>query len=611
MSDGAATLPPDALRQIDALLRQGELRAAHARLGELVAAHPQQAEPLRLYAGVTQALGDTDGALALLRRALTLDPHWAPTLLMLGELLMLRGDSAAAEPLLRRAAQRLPRAALVLARHQQAQQRPAAALALLAPFVEAGQADGELLAAHVAALAALGRAAEAVAQQRARLAAAPDDALAQCALALALQANGQAAAAEHAANRARALRPRDAAPCFALARSLIARRAYAQAEQALRDGLALDPRAAEAHEHLARLVWMRSGDLAASTALLDAALARCPAEHALHATRAAVLQGAGDARGAFACLQPLTRSPQAPPALLVRAGLAALEVDAAAALALAERALVLVPTDSAAQQLRAAALLGSGDAHAALRTLAPLRAAAPDDQYLIALTTTAWRMLGDERYAQWCDFAQLVLLQKLQTPDGWRDLPSFLADLRASLEKLHDPHGHPLLFQSLRHGTETTDDLSRSADPVIRALFAAFDAPIRSYLDRLGHGDDPLRARNDGTRRYRFNGAWSVRLRANGFHQNHVHPRGWISSACYVQLPETLSDGSDDAGCLSFGAPGIPTAMALPAQHRLRPEPGLLALFPSYVWHGTVPFTGNRARLTVAFDVLPAQRSPT
>lgn len=41
------------------------------------------------------------------------------------------------------------------------------------------------------------------------------------------------------------------------------------------------------------------------------------------------------------------------------------------------------------------------------------------------------------------------------------------------------------------------------------------------------------------------------------------------------------------------------------AEHFVRPEPGLLVLFPSYLWHGTEPFTSDQARLTIAFDALP------
>jgi hypothetical protein len=31
----------------------------------------------------------------------------------------------------------------------------------------------------------------------------------------------------------------------------------------------------------------------------------------------------------------------------------------------------------------------------------------------------------------------------------------------------------------------------------------------------------------------------------------------------------------------------------------------MLVLFPSYFWHGTVPFSSEQARLTVAFDAVP------
>jgi hypothetical protein len=30
-------------------------------------------------------------------------------------------------------------------------------------------------------------------------------------------------------------------------------------------------------------------------------------------------------------------------------------------------------------------------------------------------------------------------------------------------------------------------------------------------------------------------------------------------------------------------------------------------LFPSYMWHGTVPFGGDTTRLTIAFDIVPAR----
>src|SRR5439155_13673383 len=102
-----------------------------------------------------------------------------------------------------------------------------------------------------------------------------------------------------------------------------------------------------------------------------------------------------------------------------------------------------------------------------------------------------------------------------------------------------------------------------------------------------------------------FNGIWSVRLRPGGFHADHVHTMGWLSSACYIALPQAVERGRE--GWLKFGEPGVPTSPALAAEHYVKPEPGLLALFPSYMWHGTVPFSGDEPRLSIAFDLVPGQ----
>ncbi len=594
------------MRRISALLQAGSFRDAHDLLEAIVADNPGFVEARRLLAGTRQALGDAVGAEALLRQALALDPGWTPTLATLGELLLNSGRAGEAEPLLQRAVAGTPpspRAALVLARYYNDTQRPAQALAIAAPYCAAGNADAELVIQHVAALAALGRQREAVAAYRQVQVASPDNPVAAHALAIALDAADQPAEAEQLARQALGRGYRTAALYHTHARSLIALGEFERAEAALRDCLRLEPRLLDAHSHLARLVWMRTGDSAQATATMDRALQTFANDDALWAAKAAVLQGAGDARGAYACLASQAAHPQAAPALLVRAGLAALEFDPGIALGLAARALHVLPTDSSARKLMVAAQLGIGDASGSLPHCEALLAQAPDDQYLIALQTIAWRLLGDPRYHELCDYPRLVLPQRLEAPPGWPDLAGFLADLRRSLDRLHDTQNHPLLFQSLRHGTETTGDLTRTADPVIQALFKAFEAPIRRYLEHIGHGVDPLRRRNQGG--WRFNGSWSVRLQTSGFHTSHVHPRGWLSSACYIDLPDSMADVQREDGVLSFGEPSIATTPACPAEYVVRPEAGMLVLFPSYFWHGTVPFSGDRTRLTVAFDVVP------
>ena len=596
----------ESMRRITGLLQSGQYSAAHSQLESLVSANPGYVEGLRLFAGTKQALGDLAQAESLLRRALEIDPKWAPTLTTLAELYFMAGRSAEAVPLLQRAIQGsppYPRAAFLLARHYLDTGQPAAALDIATPWCNTGKIDEALSALHVAAYAALGRQSEAVANYRRLVALAPDNPVATHTLAVALNAASQPEEAERIVHQTlRRTRP-TAALHHTHARSLITLERFEQAELALRESLRLEPHRAEAHDSLAQLIWMRTGNIIEATRVLDQALGTYAHDDALWATKAALLQGAGDARGSYACLAERAARPQPHPMMLIRAGLAALEFEPLTALNLAERAMRAQPNNPTARKLLCAAYLGVGDAAAAIAECAILLMATPDDQYLIAMQTTALRLLNDSRYEEMCDYDKMVLSTSLETPAGWPDLSSFLTELTSRLNALHNPHGHRLLYQSLRQGTETTQDLSRSQDPVIQALFNVFAAPIARYREHIGQGEDALRRRNRGASRY--NGSWSVRLHSAGYHTSHVHPRGWISSACYIQLPDSMRAGHTGEGSLSFGAPGMITTPSLPAELSVRPEIGLLVLFPSYFWHGTLPFQSEQPRLTVAFDVVP------
>ncbi|MCL5051212.1 MAG: 2OG-Fe(II) oxygenase family protein, partial [Firmicutes bacterium] len=116
--------------------------------------------------------------------------------------------------------------------------------------------------------------------------------------------------------------------------------------------------------------------------------------------------------------------------------------------------------------------------------------------------------------------------------------------------------------------------------------------------------EHPLRRRNTG--QWAIDGIWSVWLQSGGFHENHVHPHGWISSACYIQLPDGVDDADTKSGWLKLGEPMMPTEPELEVEHWVKPEVGHLVLFPSYMWHGTAPFSASQPRLSVALDIVPA-----
>jgi hypothetical protein len=227
-------------------------------------------------------------------------------------------------------------------------------------------------------------------------------------------------------------------------------------------------------------------------------------------------------------------------------------------------------------------------------------ARAPDDQQLIAYRATALRLLGRDEYRWLYDYARLVRVYRLSPQDG--DIKRFNVAFARELLALHRAAQRPLA-QSLRGGTQTERNLPAD-NALIAQFFAMIDAPIRDYIARLrADVDHPTDRRASAN--YLVSGSWSVQLQPGGYHIDHVHPRGWLSSAYYVEMPEKAADEAGRAGWIKFGEPGVPLA-ACPPEHFVKPEPGMLVLFPSYMWHGTVSFGEGGRRLTAAFDVVPA-----
>jgi hypothetical protein len=65
--------------------------------------------------------------------------------------------------------------------------------------------------------------------------------------------------------------------------------------------------------------------------------------------------------------------------------------------------------------------------------------------------------------------------------------------------------------------------------------------------------------------------------------------------------------GAEDwAGAIEFGRPPDDLEFSLEPPVRLvRPKEGLLVLFPSYLFHRTLPFESDQKRISIAFDVIP------
>jgi tetratricopeptide (TPR) repeat protein len=474
--------------------------------------------------------------------------------------------------------------------------RPEEALATIEGRSRQAGASHQTLACHALILKALNRLDDCLSVRRRAVQAYPDSGVAWHNLASILGDLGhfsEAAEACHRAFRAHLDAPET---WLVFARALAGEGRQAEAFEALDQALRRRQDYGEALVAKANLVWIATGDA-------DAAAAVFPDHTRFALEVSAIYRNAGDEAQALSALEAAVPHRGADPYLLRALAMRALDrhEDSRAVWAAAE-AVRLAPADMATSETSAITLLATGRPDEALKVTRMMLERQPINQAALALCATAARIVGAPEYDSLYDYAAFVGVAEISAPAGWTTKAAFLQDLKTALGPLHEGAAQPL-GQSLRHGTQTSHDLRTIDSPVLKAFFSVIDPLIRAHMARLGAGEDPLRRRNTGD--YAFAGCWSVRLKSPGYHLDHIHPEGWLSSAFYVEAPPEAVEGDSRAGWIGFGRPNFRTNPALAPAHFERPIPGRLVLFPSYMWHGTEPFTSPATRTTIAFDLVP------
>ena len=506
---------------------------------------------------------------------------------------------------------------------------PASALAAYDQALAAGAPGAH--GARGAALKALGRLAEARAAYERQLAATPRDAASLASLGGVLNALGEPEAAKAPLDAALALRPGAAVALnnrASVARAtgegtelaLLRRAARAapsdpdiqanHARAAARAGqeeeaisayaasVRLRPLDLDTHRDLNRYLFERGRDdlfLRSYDAALpvapDGQKARLLAEAGALARRA---DRAEDARARFA--EALRLAPGLPAALVGRAETAP-DPERARAWAAAVAA---APDDQDIALGAAWDALARGEAELAERRLA----FAPDEahrQARLAYDSVAARLLGRERYADY--YAEgLIAAREIEPPARYGTLPVFLEAVREALAPRFVTTAPPV-DQTLFGGVQTPGPLFETGDPALLSLRDALLRAARGVWADLRARRAEMAVGGAAPGPLGVAGAWSVRLTSGGGHRDHYHGRGRLSSAHYVTVPPDMT-GAPGAGALRFGRPPLGDPRLTPERH-VTPEPGLLVLFPSYMWHGVERFEAASPRVTTPADFAP------
>ena len=157
-------------------------------------------------------------------------------------------------------------------------------------------------------------------------------------------------------------------------------------------------------------------------------------------------------------------------------------------------------------------------------------------------------------------------------------------------------------WTTTKFGFQTRDNLFADPKGSLAKLDRIIKSEIESYYSEFKFANCLFMA--SWPSQIRLNG-WFVRLLGHGHQDDHIHPGGWLSGVIYLKVPKT---SNLDEGAIEFGLHGYKYPLLNEEYPRTlhRPEKGQIVLFPSSLFHRTVPISADDERLSIAFDLIPA-----
>jgi len=98
---------------------------------------------------------------------------------------------------------------------------------------------------------------------------------------------------------------------------------------------------------------------------------------------------------------------------------------------------------------------------------------------------------------------------------------------------------------------------------------------------------------------------WHVVLKQQGFQSPHIHPSGWLSGVIYLKVVPPLGKNE---GAIEFSLNNKNYSDLNASKLIHQPKLGDMVFFPSSLPHRTIPFTTDKDRITISFDLMPKPR---
>lgn len=154
----------------------------------------------------------------------------------------------------------------------------------------------------------------------------------------------------------------------------------------------------------------------------------------------------------------------------------------------------------------------------------------------------------------------------------------------------------------LYYGMQSAGNLLQRSEPSIQRLTALLKEKINEYRQQFdASGYELIKAFPCDID---FTSSWYLRMKKGGYLTSHIHEEGWISGCVYLKLPEK---NNSHEGSFEYSTDGddYPRLHDDFPKQIVDQQVGDLVLFPSSLFHRTLPFHSDQERVCVAFDVKP------
>jgi hypothetical protein len=223
---------------------------------------------------------------------------------------------------------------------------------------------------------------------------------------------------------------------------------------------------------------------------------------------------------------------------------------------------------------------------------------------IAALAIAEERLGHSDEVRRLVDYDRFFQDTMLEPPSGINlaDFNASLAfEIKSNLIFFEEPKGRAIR-RAWRH-----DALMQSQQPACRAFAAAIRRAVESYIACLPRAADHPFLRSCPAE-FELEG-WANVSDGASHHLSHMHPRAWASGVYYVVEPSIARESGKHQGWLHLGPPeetGSSTRRGW-AERLIAPKPGRLLLMPGYFYHHTEPMGVDEERISIAFDVVPAE----